>query len=284
MKEQLTSWMYLLWPWVFYGTIVLIMAIEQIAPRKKYEYSRISRWIGNAGIYVLVQLVFKLFPVLAAIGFAHIAQENSWGLFNLVTAPYVLVFLASFVIFDYFHYLKHRFFHSIQVLWNAHRLHHSDPEIDATTELKHHPLEALFSAIINVGVIFIFGLDAFALLTYLFLFSVISPLSHANIELPAVLEKGLRWLIVTPDMHRIHHSSYQPETNSNYGVFLSVWDRVFGTYVQVPRGGHENIQLGLDEFRDSKDLLLHNMLLNPFADIEARRAELEDASAENYEK
>ena len=281
MKEQLTIWINLSWPWVFYGTIILLLSIEQVAPRKKYEYSRISRWIGNVGIYALVKLLFKLFPILAVIGVARISEEHSWGLFNSIAIPYALVFLASFAIFDYSQYLKHRFFHSISVLWNTHRLHHSDPEIDVTTEFKHHPLEALFSAIANAGVILIFGLDIFALLIYIFLLIVISPVSHANIELPAALEKPLRWLIVTPDMHRIHHSSYQPETDSNFGILLSVWDRLFGTHVQSPHLGHENIQLGLDEFRESEDLLLHKMLLQPFVDVEARRAKLEEASTDS---
>ena len=272
MIEETTNWMYSWWAWVLYGTPVLILTMEQFAPRKKYDYSRLSRWLGNIGVYITVRLLFKLFPALALIGIAEIAASRSLGLFNLVAVPRVVAILVSFAILDCTMYLIHRIFHSIPVFWNVHRLHHADPEIDVTTEFRHHPLEALYSTFISITVTLVFGLDLFAIVVYLFLLNIISPFSHANIALPSKLDKVLRLLIITPDMHRIHHSSYQPETDSNYGVCLSIWDRIFGTHVQSPRNGHENIQLGLDEFRDSKDLLLHNMLLNPFADAEARRA------------
>jgi sterol desaturase/sphingolipid hydroxylase (fatty acid hydroxylase superfamily) len=162
------------------------------------------------------------------------------------------------------HYGIHRLFHTVPLLWRAHRLHHSDPDVDIITELKHHPLEYLISGLLDVAAVVSLGLSPLVIVISALVAPAVSLMSHTNIKLPGHIDHSLRLLIVTPAMHRIHHSSYQPETDSNYSALFSFWDRLFGTYVEKPRDGFEHMQLGLKEFRAERDLWLDRMLLQPF--------------------
>ncbi|MPZ11143.1 MAG: sterol desaturase family protein [Kiloniellaceae bacterium] len=247
----------------FFGVLVALMLAEAAVPRRRREIPRLTRWSGNLGIVVVDTLLLRLaFPVVA-VGFAVIAEERGWGLFNAVEVPAWLAFAVSLLALDLAIYLQHVMFHAVPALWRLHRMHHADLEFDVTTGLRFHPVEILLSMGLKLAVVAALGPPAAAVLVFEVLLNATSMFNHANLKLPLGLDRVLRWLVVTPDMHRVHHSIHPNETNSNFGFNLPWWDRLLGTYRAQPRDGHEAMTIGIEQFRTRGDLRLDRMLIQP---------------------
>jgi len=212
---------------------------------------------------VNVVLVRAALPV-AAVGVAAFAAERGMGLFNLFHAPDLLAIPLSVLALDLAIYLQHRMFHAIPLFWRLHRVHHADLDFDVTTGARFHPIEIGLSMLIRFAVILALGPPAVAVLVFEVLVNASSMFNHGNVRIPAAIDRVLRWVVVTPDMHRVHHSIDPRETNSNFGFSLPWWDRLFGTYRAEPRAGHEAMTIGIAQFRSPHELRLDRMLLQPF--------------------
>jgi len=233
------------------------------APRRRREIPRLLRWTNNLGIVVIDTIVVRLTFPIVAVGLALLAKEHGWGLFNVFEMPTWLVFGVSLLALDLTIYLQHVLFHAVPFLWRLHRMHHSDLELDVTTGFRFHPIEILLSMGIKLAVVASLGPPALAVLIFEVLLNAISMFNHSNVHIPFGLDRILRWIIVTPDMHRVHHSIYPNETNSNFGFNLSWWDRLLETYCAQPRDGHEGMTIGIEQFRTHRDLWLDRMLIQP---------------------
>jgi sterol desaturase/sphingolipid hydroxylase (fatty acid hydroxylase superfamily) len=213
-----------------------------------------------------------LFPT-AAVGFALVGEDHGWGALNNVSLPFWAKCLVSVIALDLVIYAQHVTFHAVPVLWRLHRMHHADLEFDVTTDVRFHPVEIVLSMLIKFGAVALLGAPALAVLIFEVLLNATSMFSHSNVRLPERIDRVLRWLVVTPDMHRVHHSTERRETDSNFGFNLPWWDRLFGTYRAQPEAGHDNMRLGLSMFRDRGDLRLDRMLLQPFRRADGRGTE-----------
>jgi sterol desaturase/sphingolipid hydroxylase (fatty acid hydroxylase superfamily) len=250
-----------------FAAIFAAMALwEALAPRRIRAIGRLRRWPGNIGIVVLDTLLVRLVFPAAAVGVALLAQSHGWGMFHALGLPAWLAVIASVILLDLAIYLQHALFHAVPVLWRLHRMHHADLEIDVTTGARFHPLEILLSMAIKLGVVAALGTPAVAVLIFEVLLNATSMFNHGNVGLPLRLDRVLRWLVVTPDMHRVHHSVVPRETNSNFGFNLPWWDRLCGTYRAEPAAGHQAMTIGIEQFRDPGELRLDRMLLQPFRD------------------
>ncbi|TLF52516.1 sterol desaturase family protein [Halomonas urmiana] len=248
-----------------FAFVLLGMALwEVVARRRPQRIPRRQRWPSNLAIVVLDTLAVRLVFPLAAVGAALVAAEQGWGLFNLVSVPTWLAMVASVVMLDMAIYFQHRLFHVVPWLWRLHRMHHADLEFDVTTGLRFHPLEILISMGIKLAVVALLGAPALAVLIFEVLLNATSMFNHGNVRLPARLDRWLRLAVVTPDMHRVHHSIVRQETDSNFGFNLPWWDRLFGTYRDQPAAGHLGMTIGIEDFREAHDLRLDRMLLQPF--------------------
>ena len=249
----------------FFFGIFLIMAIwELVAPRRVLSVSKSKRWLNNLGIVFLNSFIVRLIFPTAAVGMALLAQERSWGLFNNFDLPYLVIVALSVIALDMMIYLQHVMVHAVPALWRLHRMHHADTDIDVTTGSRFHPIEIILSMLIKFSAIVVLGAPVVAVLIFEVLLNATAMFNHSNVKLPATLDRLLRILIVTPDMHRVHHSINDFETNSNFGFNLSIWDRLFGTYQAQPVEGHTNMTIGIKQFRDTKWLSLPRLLLIPF--------------------
>jgi len=248
----------------FAAVLALMAAWELLAPRRAQAIGRGLRWPNNLGIVVLDTLLLRLVFPTAAVGFALFAQARGWGLLNAVALPQWLAVIGAVVMLDLAIYLQHVLFHAVPALWRLHRMHHADLEFDVTTGLRFHPLEILLSMGIKLAVIAALGPPAAAVLVFEVLLNATSMFNHGNVRMPAALDRALRWIVVTPDMHRVHHSVLRDETNSNFGFNLPWWDRLLGTYRARPEAGHEAMTLGIEQFREPRELWLHRLLLQPF--------------------
>ncbi|MHB0954342.1 MAG: sterol desaturase family protein [Allorhizobium sp.] len=247
----------------FLGILAAMALWEVAAPRRRREIPRVIRWTNNLALVVLDTAILRLsFPILA-VGLAVMAEERSWGLFNNVDAPEWVAILVSMLLLDLAIYLQHVMFHAVPGLWRLHRMHHADLDFDATTGLRFHPVEILLSMAIKLAVVAALGPPAVAVLLFEVLLNATALFNHANINLPRGVDRWLRLIVVTPDMHRVHHSSDPRETNSNYGFSLPWWDRVLGTYVDQPAKGHDGMEIGIEQFRTVRDLWLDRMLIQP---------------------
>ena len=248
---------------VFLGVLVAMAVWELAAPRRRREIPRVIRWTNNLGLVVIDTIVLRLsFPILA-VGLAVIAQDRGWGLFNIIEAPGWVAVLVSIVVLDLVIYLQHVMFHAVPALWRLHRMHHADLEFDVTTGLRFHPIEILLSMVIKLAVVMALGPPAVAVLMFEVLLNATAIFNHSNIRLPMLLDRFLRLIVVTPDMHRVHHSIIPEETNSNFGFSLPWWDRLLGTYKAQPKAGHEEMSIGIEQFRTTRDLWLDRMLVQP---------------------
>jgi sterol desaturase/sphingolipid hydroxylase (fatty acid hydroxylase superfamily) len=250
----------------FAGVFGVMALWEVMAPRRRQALSRIRRWPGNLGIVAIDTLLVRLLFPTAAVGVALLAESRSWGLLPALGAPPWLSVLTAVVLLDLVIYLQHVLFHAVPALWRLHRMHHADLEIDATTGVRFHPIEVLLSMAIKLGVVAALGAPAVAVLIFEVLLNATSIFNHANARVPQYLDRVLRWIVVTPDMHRVHHSILPRETNSNFGFNLPWWDRVFGTYRAQPQAGHEAMTIGIEQFRDPRELRLDRLLVQPFRD------------------
>ena len=263
---------------VFLGIFAIIAAWELVAPRRTLRESKALRWTNNLALTVLNGILVRAVLPLAAVGVAAFAAERGMGLFNLIHVPQPLTILLSVLALDYAIYLQHLMFHAVPLFWRLHRVHHADLDFDVTTGARFHPIEIGLSMLIKFAVILALGPPAVAVLVFEVVLNASSLFNHGNVRIPAAIERVLRWVVVTPDMHGVHHSIDQRETNSNFGFNLSWWDRLFGTYRAAPQAGHETMTIGIAQFRSPRELRLDRMLLQPFrtedgADTIGRRHE-----------
>ncbi|KAB7628279.1 sterol desaturase family protein [Alkalilimnicola sp. S0819] len=248
----------------FTGVLALMALWEVFAPRRPQQVGRARRWPSNLALVAVDTLALRLFFPLAAVGMALQAQSAGWGLFNQLALPGWLAVLLSVLALDMIIYFQHRAFHRIPLLWRLHRMHHADLEIDVTTGLRFHPLEILLSMGIKLVAVTALGAPALAVLIFEVLLNATSMFNHANARLPLALDRILRLLLVTPDMHRVHHSVRPEETDSNFGFNLPWWDRLFRSYRPQPRDGHLGMIIGLEYLRDPRELRLDRLLTQPF--------------------
>lgn len=245
-------------------SVLAAMALWEVAaPRRRRDIPRVIRWTNNLALVVLDTAILRLtFPVLA-VGLATIAEDRNWGLFNNIDAPVWAAIVISMLLLDLAIYLQHVMFHAVPGLWRLHRIHHADLDFDATTGLRFHPVEILISMGIKLAVVAALGPPAVAVLLFEVILNGTALFNHANIDFPRPVDRILRWIVVTPDMHRVHHSVDPRETNSNFGFNLPWWDRLLGTYVAQPAKGHMKMEIGIEQFRTRRDLWLDRMLIQP---------------------
>jgi len=248
----------------YFGVLAIFAICERFFPRRPHTLQRRSRWPANIGIAFVDSFVVRLLIPAGAVGFAFWVQDHRWGLFNVAPTPRWISIVASVLALDLVIYLQHWAFHYQPILWRLHRMHHADLDVDVTTGARFHPVEILLSLVIKFGAITAIGAPPVGVLLFEVLLNATSMFNHSNILIPARLERLLRWLVVTPDMHRVHHSILMRETNSNFGFNLPIWDRLFRTYRAQPAAGHDGITLGIEQFRDPKELRLTRMLFQPF--------------------
>jgi sterol desaturase/sphingolipid hydroxylase (fatty acid hydroxylase superfamily) len=235
---------------VFASVFVLMAGLEAVAPRRGRSTPRSERWLGNLGLVTTGSLLVRVMLPLAAVGTALVAREQGWGLLNAVTWPAWAEFALAFLVLDLAIYLQHVVFHAVPALWRLHGVHHADRDLDVTSGLRFHPVELLISMGWKMGVVAATGAGPWAVLVFEVVLNATAMFNHANIGLTGRLDALLRLLVVTPDMHRVHHSVIRRETNSNFGFNLPWWDRLLGTYRAQPREGHQGMTLGLRQFQD----------------------------------
>jgi len=249
----------------FLGVFVLVALWEAARPRRARLFSRWARWPSNLGIVALNTIVLRLLFPIAAVGMAVAAATSGWGLFNLVDLPPWLEVVLAVAALDLVIYLQHVMVHAVPALWRLHRMHHADMDYDVTTGARFHPVEIVLSMLIKLATVAVLGAHPAAVVIFEVLLNATAMFNHGNIRLPAVVDAVLRLLVVTPDMHRVHHSVVPNEANSNFGFNLPWWDRLFGTYRAQPAAGHEGMTIGLNVFREAADQRLDRMLVQPFA-------------------
>jgi len=247
----------------FAGILALMAGLEAWLPRRQRTSGRWLRWPSNLGVVVLDSLMVRLVFPTAAVGLAIALEGRGVGLLPWLGVPEPLAILLGLVLLDLAIYLQHVMFHAVPVLWRLHRMHHADLDFDVTTGLRFHPVEILLSMAIKLMVVMALGAPAVAVLVFEVLLNATAMFNHANLRLPQRLDRVLRLVLVTPDMHRVHHSVVPRETNSNFGFNLAVWDRLFGTYRAQPAAGHEAMTIGIEQFRDIGELRLDRMLTQP---------------------
>jgi sterol desaturase/sphingolipid hydroxylase (fatty acid hydroxylase superfamily) len=248
-----------------FGGVFVAMAVwEFLGPRRQQAIGRGLRWPNNLGVVVADTLLVRLVFPTTAVGVALFAEAHGWGLFNILTLPVWIEVLSSILLLDLAIYFQHVLFHAVPALWRLHRMHHADLEFDVTTGLRFHPIEIALSMMIKLAVVAALGAPAVAVLIFEVLLNATSMFNHSNIRIPFAFDRLLRWLVVTPDMHRVHHSIVSRETNSNFGFNLPWWDRLFGTYRAQPASGHDAMTIGIEQFREPRELGLDRMLLQPF--------------------
>lgn len=249
----------------FVGVLLLMALWEVAAPRRVRTLTRLMRWSNNLGLVVFNSVVLRLLFPAAAVGMAAFAAEQGWGLFNFYDAPFWIAVLLSVVAMDFIIYLQHIMVHAVPALWRLHRVHHADLDYDVTTGLRFHPVEIILSMLIKFATIIVLGAPVVAVVIFEVVLNAMSMFNHGNVRLPLGLDRLLRTLVVTPDMHRVHHSVEDDEANSNFGFNLSVWDRLLGTYRDQPRAGHEKMTIGIHKFRTPAEVSrLDGLLLMPF--------------------
>ncbi|MCW9059526.1 MAG: sterol desaturase family protein [Gammaproteobacteria bacterium] len=249
----------------FFGIFLIMAAWELAAPRRVPQHSKWVRWGNNLGLVFLNSFVLRVLAPTAAVGMALFASEQGWGLFNYFDVPFWVAVLASVLILDFFIWLQHVMVHAIPLLWRLHRVHHADLDFDVTTGARFHTLEILLSMGIKFAVILLLGPPLVAVVIFEVLLNATSMFNHSNVRMPLGLDRVLRWFVVTPDMHRVHHSTEDDETNSNFGFNLPWWDRLFGTYRDQPRKGHVDMEIGIRSFREDRWCSwLPGMLTIPF--------------------
>jgi sterol desaturase/sphingolipid hydroxylase (fatty acid hydroxylase superfamily) len=244
--------------------VVLIVSWELLWPRRALKFSRLRRWPNNYGISALNSVMLSLVLPVLAVGAALWAERQGWGLFNQLALPAALTIPAFVILFDLAIYWQHRLYHQIPWLWRLHRTHHADGDFDASTGVRFHPLSILISMLIKIAIVLILGPPALAVLLAEILLNVTAVFNHGNIYIPPAIDSKLRLLLVTPDMHRVHHSTIMEETNSNFGFNFPWWDRLFGSYRQAPEKGHVAMDIGVEGFAGEGETSIGSMLSHPF--------------------
>jgi len=251
---------------VFLGLFALFALVEAKAPRRVRSQTRRQRWVTNWAIILLDTLTLRLLAFalpLLAVGAAMDAQSNGWGVMNTLDLPLWLAVILTILIFDFAIWLQHLITHKVPFLWRFHRVHHADRDIDVTTAIRFHPVEIALSMVLKIGLVYLLGPPAIGIILFEIILNGTAMFNHANWRLPLRLDALLRLFLVTPDMHRVHHSDDRAEHDSNYGFSLSIWDRMFGTYIAQPQKGHEGMTIGL-QWQDDRPAKLGWALMLPF--------------------
>jgi sterol desaturase/sphingolipid hydroxylase (fatty acid hydroxylase superfamily) len=250
-----------------FSLVLVVMALwEVMAPRRRRQLTRLARWPHNIGIVVVNTLLVRVLFPTAAVGMALYAESRGWGLLSGAKAPDWILVPLCVAALDLAIYLQHVMFHAVPLLWRFHRMHHADLDFDVTTGARFHPVEIVLSMLIKFAVIIALGPPAIAVLVFEVILNATSMFNHSNVRIAPVIDRAMRWLVVTPDMHRVHHSIEDDETNSNFGFNVPWWDRLLGTYRDQPRAGHEEMTIGIRGFREARVCdRLPGMLMIPFA-------------------
>ena len=249
----------------FVGMLALIGAWEIVAPRRALTLSKAQRWSANLGLVALNTVLLRVIFPLAGAGMAAFCAENGWGMLNHFQVPAILAVPLAVIALDFVIWLQHVMVHAVPLFWRLHRVHHADPDYDVTTGARFHPLEIVLSMLIKFATIVVLGPPVVAVVIFEVLLNATAMFNHGNIGLPATLDRVLRRVLVTPDMHRVHHSIQDDETNSNFGFNLPWWDRLFGTYRDQPRAGQLGMVIGIRDHADPREVArLDGMLLLPF--------------------
>lgn len=251
---------------VFAGLFAVFAIAETLAPRKQRTQSRRSRWVTNWALTVANTLTMRVMAFalpLLAVGAAIDANTLGWGLFNLTDWPFAIEVILAVLVFDFAIWAQHLITHKVPLLWRLHRVHHADRDIDVTTAIRFHPLEIALSMLLKIGLVYILGPSALAIILFEIVLNGTAMFNHANMRLPLGIDRVVRLVLVTPDMHRVHHSVHRHEHDSNYGFSLSIWDRMFGTYIAQPADGHDAMKIGL-VWQDDKPSRLGWSLWLPF--------------------
>jgi len=246
----------------FAGILFIMGAWEALFQRKKQVDSKPKRWLINLGLVAADSLILQLGFIMLPVAFAAFAQSKGMGIFNQLSLPIWANWLAAVIIFDFIIYLQHILFHFVPILWQLHQVHHSDLDIDVTTAIRFHPIEIIFSLFIKLTAVAAFGFPPEAVLLFEVLLNAAAMFNHANIFIPGRIDTFIRMLIVTPDMHRVHHSVIMDESNTNFGFSLSIWDRICGTYQAQPAAGHDRMTIGLAYVKEPKSFI--QLLIMPF--------------------
>ena len=255
--EQLQLYLWL-------GSFVLVALWESFQPRREFSSGTGIRWLTNVGLMALGFLLARVALPFAAYSFALFAQTRGWGLFNQLSLPTWLACVIAVLMLDLGNYGVHRLFHVVPVLWRCHKIHHSDLDVDCGTAIRHHPIEFVIALGADLLIIAAIGAPPAAVLIATVVGAIASVFNHGNVMLPATLDRPVRRILVTPDMHRIHHSALIAEINSNFSNLLPWWDHLFATYREEPEAGHELMELGLSEARTPGDVTLWKLLAMPF--------------------
>ena len=250
----------------FVAVFAAVALWEALAPRRKRSFERRARWPHNLGLLLVDVALVRVFAPGAAIAVAMTAAGSGWGLLNALALPGWAAIAAGIALLDLAIYFQHVMFHAVPALWRLHRVHHADLDFDVTTGARFHPIEILISTAVKCAAIAALGAPVISVFVFEILLNATAMFNHANASLPQRLERWLRWLVVTPDMHRVHHSVRYEESSSNFGFNLPWWDRLFGTYRAQPRLGHAVMTIGVDAFRSSQDLRLDRLLVQPLRD------------------
>ncbi len=248
----------------FLGVLTIVAVWELIAPRRTLTDNKGRRWFANLSLVVIDTTVVRFILSVLPVSLALLAQERGWGVLHIFILPNWIKVAMAVVALDFVIYLQHVLFHFLPILWRLHRMHHTDLDIDVTTGNRFHPLEIVISVGIKLAAVALIGAPVMAVVTFEIVLNATSQFNHGNILIPESVDRWLRLVVVTPDMHRVHHSVIPRETNSNFGFNLPWWDRLCGTYRPQPEQGHTEMSIGLKEFRDSTKLTLPKLLLQPF--------------------
>lgn len=248
----------------FFGILAVMALWEVLVPRRSLTVSKPVRWVNNLGLVFFNSFLLRLIFPAAAVGMAAFASSQGWGIFNYYETPFWLAVVVSVVAMDFIIYLQHVMVHAVPALWRLHRMHHADLDFDVTTGARFHPVEIILSMLIKFATIVVLGPAVIAVVVFEVLLNATAMFNHGNVRLPLGLDRLLRWIVVTPDMHRVHHSVEDDEANSNFGFNLPWWDRLLGTYRDQPRAGHTGMTIGIHKYRTPKDVSwVPGMLLLP---------------------
>ncbi len=248
----------------FVGVLLAMMLWERVVPLRALHQNLVLRWSGNLGIAAISTLTARIAGPIIPAAVAVIAASNGWGLFHLIDMSAWLAFGMSLLALDALIYVQHRLFHAIPLLWRLHRMHHADLELDTTTGLRFHPFEILLSLLIKAAAVLALGAPVLAVIVFEIILNATAMFNHANIRIPPAVDRWLRLVVVTPFMHRVHHSIIREETDSNFGFNLPWWDRIFGTYRPAPAAGYIDMVVGLPVFRTAGASRLDRLLIQPF--------------------
>ncbi len=254
----------------FFGILLIMIGWEFLRPRRKLQLRRIQRWPINLGLGLLNSSLLRIVAGGIAYQSAFTAAANSWGLLNLMVVPHWLAFLITLLFLDFAIYGQHVLSHKWSLLWRLHQIHHTDLDFDATTAIRFHPLEIIVSMAYKIFCITLIGADPLAVIAFEIILNGCAIFNHSNVYIAPAIDRKLRWLLVTPDMHRIHHSTIPVETDSNYGFSISCWDRLCRTYRTAPAKPHRVMDIGLASFRRRSELTFGRLLLLPFRALRRR--------------